>query len=46
MELDEPAMDDSSNQDMKFDEPMTNDVVLGEFLINFYPGTLKYLEIV
>jgi hypothetical protein len=30
-ELDEPVMDDSSNQDMKFDESMTNDVVLGEF---------------
>ena len=39
-ELDEPVMDDTSNQDLKFDEPMRNNVVLGEFVINFYPGAL------
>ena len=35
-ELDEPVMDDTSNQDLKFDESMTNDVVLGEFLNPFF----------
>ena len=38
-ELDEPVMDDSSNQDMKLDESMTNDVVLGEIFNQFLEQT-------
>ena len=43
-ELDEPVMDDSSNQDMKFGEPMTNDVVLGEFFISILRTNVPQLS--
>ena len=35
-DLDEPVMDDSSNQDRKFDESMSNNVVLGEFFFQVF----------
>ena len=35
-DLDEPVMDDSSNQDKKFDESISNNMFLGEFFFKSF----------